>query len=141
MKSKLLLSLVSIVCFGNCVAQKPGKKLIEYTKSYEKTSINANVLMPSFSANEPDTQTIRLKRKNDAWIYLKYVNKGAKATDTVYVATYTENRWKDGDAAIFEMQCYTGNPNCGFIISSTELHYVRFRSGNKVKTYKLLVTN
>ncbi|MBK9284768.1 MAG: hypothetical protein IPM51_10695 [Sphingobacteriaceae bacterium] len=112
-----------------------------------------NIFIPSFQKITADTPQIALKRKNDVWIYVgyRYQTKKKTSLDTCYISTYTESKRQYYESAgmttsqiaqTHEGPCYDYSSGyCNFIISSSEVHYVRFRSGQKTKTYKLIVTD
>jgi hypothetical protein len=129
-------------------------RLIEYLKSYEPSvSMHVNIFIPSFQKITNDTPQIVIRRKNDVWIYVdyRYRTKANDLTDTCFISTFTESHRKYYESAgmtasqlrqTHEGPCYDYSCGfCNFIISTTEIHYVSFRSGQKTKTYKLIVTD
>jgi len=131
---------------------KTKENLIEYLPSLEPTvTLLANIFIPSFQKMTVDTPKIAIKRKGDVWIeiYYRYRDKTNTSKDTCYISTFTHSRRQHFENAgmnaeqigkVYELPCYNSDENCNFIISTTEIHYVRFRIGQKTKTYKLMVT-
>jgi len=142
------------VLFYLQVSCQDKNELIEYLESYEPSvAMNVNIFIPSFQSLTTDTQEIKLRRANDVWIYVGYRHRQEKnpPSDTVHISNIPASTLKylqgtgstfDQVAKMNEGPCYDYNSGyCNFVISTTEIHYIRFRSGQKNKVYKLLLTD
>ena len=133
--------VVIIIIFTNQIfSQKKPTLFFEYGKSEDTNLVIINIKTPLSIIDIKDIVTdVDIKMKSAQFLMINFLRRKSKINDTCYIATYIESDWVGLDPEENEKGCEIDKYDCNFLIMEDKNHIIRYRTGRKTKSYRLIL--
>ena len=133
------------VCKFSFSQNQDVKGLIEYVHQ-DSSEIIANIIIPSFETENQETiPTIVIEQKDVVWMELRYTfrHQSGSSINPCFIGLYDEKYWEEMkmEPVFLENICSGAAEDnyCYIIITNKKTYIIRFRVGEKIRSYRLIV--